>query len=145
VDCDYSACACDGRLVSAFLAYDHFTNERERKQREDALIILKRGVKVSAAFDPQSCYRQRPFKIEFRNNTKKVVDRITFKLYVTRTGRSTVLNSEYRTYESDAILQPGETTTGCWQVENNQKYEPLVAEDGPFEVQIELVDIQPSQ
>jgi hypothetical protein len=132
-------------LVAAFLAYDHFTNERERQQREEVLIALKRGVKVSAAFDPQSCFSQQPFKIEFQNNTKTSIDHIGFKLYVTRKGHSTVLNSEYSTYKSDFILQPGETTTGCWQVDNNQNYKPLVAADGPLEVRIELTDIKPSE
>ena len=132
-------------VIAALLAYDHFTNERDRQQREDALAVLKREVEVSAVFDPQSCSRQQPFKIEFRNGTKRTIDRIDFKLNVTQKGRSTILNSGYKTYESDFILQPGDTTTGCWRVENNQTYKPLVSEDGPLEVRIELMDIRISE
>lgn len=131
-------------LFAAFLAFDHFTNERDRQEREEALATLKRGIKVTAAFDPQSCFSQQPFKIEFRNDTNETIDRIGFKLYVTRKGRSTVVNSEYKTYESDFILQPGETSSGCWQVEDSMNFKPLVAEDGPLEVRIELTDIQTS-
>ncbi len=131
-------------LFALFLAYEHFTNERDRQKREEALALLKSGIRVSAAFDPQSCFSKQPFKIEFRNETKETIDRIGFKLYVTRQGRSTVLNSEYKTYESDFILPPGDSSTGCWQVENSLNFQPLVAEDGPLEVRIELTDIQAS-
>ena len=132
-------------LFAAFLAYNYFTEERARQQRIDARAALKREVEVSAVFDPQSCSRQQPFKIEFRNDTKTTIDRIEFYLYVTRRGRSTVLNSEYHAYDSDFILAPGETSAGCWTVENEQNHKPLVAEDGPLEIRIELTDIRISK
>lgn len=132
-------------LFAALIGYDNFTSERDRRQHDEALSELKRGVAGSAAFDSQACFGTQPFKIEFQNNTKTTIERIGFHLYVTQKGRSTVLNDEYRTYESDFILQPGDRTTGCWQVMNKSRYQPLVADDGPFEVRIELTEIQTSE
>lgn len=132
-------------IISLFLAYSQFVNERERSEREDALVTLKKSVVAIASFDASACDRELPFKVEFRNRSDKTVESISFHLYVKRVGRSTVISREYEKFVSDIVLKPGKGTVVCWQVDDNTSFKPLVADDGPFDVAIEVTEIKTSE
>lgn len=64
-------------------------------------------------------YEQFPLKVTITNNSVRQILRTSFTIGIFAKGRSTDL-SKYESYESDKILNPGESDTTRWRVPSKE-------------------------
>lgn len=92
-----------------------YVDENNRKKQIEA-------VSISVAFNAEACSEEYPIAVNFKNGSKKTVEKIRWNIGAYRPGYSdNIVNygtysGEYSTpYETDRILSPGQTFGLCYK------------------------------
>jgi len=114
-------------LIAAVIGYYSWTNARDRAQRDE--------VTMSIRHDTDACSEEFPLLVTTRNGSDRIVNSINFDIEVHRKGYSDDLNDILLGYESDKIIEPGESFGGCWKYKLESRYERF---DDPSNLDFEI-------
>jgi len=113
-------------VIGLYLWYSKVSNERaqrtaaseEVKRRQELANLVAIEVRVGEA----PCAGDKPFKLMVTNNSRMILRNLSYKMEVTYTGRSSILNDRDTTLYSDIIASPGQSYWVCESVLERYSY-----------------------
>jgi hypothetical protein len=108
-----------GALWALSELYDWYTHDRYLKK-----------IQVAAAFDKNACSAEFPLLLQIENGSSKTVTSVNIYLEVTNEGRSTILNKDYQSFDSDMILKTSEAASSCWKISGKDSPYKSLSGDG---------------
>lgn len=110
-------------LVTFGVALGGFIFWEEQKSAEETR--KKASVTATAEFDAKTCADGPPINVTISNKSDETVILYRFGLDGYRTGHSKpIYTSGFRAYQTDRIIEPGQSWSKCWPV-------PKLAYDAP--------------
>lgn len=98
-----------GGLIGAII---HLENQRQKEAAE-----RRSSVRMEASFNPSRCNTEFPILVKITNNYSRTLLNTNFSLSGFRDGFSKPIYQAV-SYNSDKILDPGQSYEGCWQLPN---------------------------
>ncbi len=98
-----------GVVLGGFIFWEEQKSKEQTRQ--------KASVTATAEFDDKSCADGPPLNVTISNNSAETVVLFRFGLSGYRTGHSKpVYSSGFRAYQTDRIIEPGQSWSKCWPV-----------------------------